>query len=162
MGDDTSWESSGFGAWTGFWSDGDGKSLNAGCGVRNEEYEYTECNTCVSLQSSNAVRLESQAGRKTIQPENCIVIVPDMHSLTYASALVAHRVGGGITPAVLPWPAASVRFAVAHDTLAVRLEVPVIKASIGTLTRLVTIRFAFATRISSGDRSGLRWDYGSI
>ena len=96
MGDDTSWESSGFGAWTGFWSDGDGKSLNAGCGVRNEEYEYTECNTCVSLQSSNAVRLESQAGRKTIQPENCIVIVPDMHSMTYASALVAHRVGGGI------------------------------------------------------------------
>ncbi len=62
LGDDTSWESSGFGAWTGFWSDGDGKSLNTGCGVRNEEYEYTECNTYASLQSSNIVRLESQAG----------------------------------------------------------------------------------------------------
>lgn len=46
-------------------------------------------------------------------------------------------------------PAASFRFAVAHDTLAVRLEVPVIKASIGTLTRQVTSSIAFAYQLSS-------------
>ena len=46
-------------------------------------------------------------------------------------------------------PAASFRFAVAHDTLAVRLEVPDIKASIGTFTRQVTSWFAFAHQLSS-------------
>ena len=45
-------------------------------------------------------------------------------------------------------PAASVRFAVARDTLAVRLGVPVIKASIGTFTRQVTTCFAFARQFS--------------
>ena len=49
-------------------------------------------------------------------------------------------------------PAASVRFAVARDTLAVRLEVPVIKASIGTCTRLVTTCFAFATQLKRPSR----------
>lgn len=46
-------------------------------------------------------------------------------------------------------PTASFRFAVAHDTLAVRLEVPDIKASIGTCTRQVTSCFAFASQLSS-------------
>lgn len=44
-------------------------------------------------------------------------------------------------------PAASFRFRVAPDTLAVRLEVPVIKASIGTCTRLVTSWLAFASQL---------------
>lgn len=41
-------------------------------------------------------------------------------------------------------PSASFRFPLAADTLAVRLGVPVIKASTGTCTRPVTSRFAFA------------------
>lgn len=41
-------------------------------------------------------------------------------------------------------PAASFRFHLAADTLAVQLGVPVIKASIGTHTRPVTSWFAFA------------------
>ena len=45
-------------------------------------------------------------------------------------------------------PAASVRFRVTPDTLAVRLEVPVIKASIGTYTQQVTTCFAFAKQFS--------------
>ena len=44
---------------------------------------------------------------------------------------------------------ASFRFAVARDTLAVPLEVPDIKASIGTCTRQVTSCFAFASQLSS-------------
>lgn len=44
-------------------------------------------------------------------------------------------------------PAASFRFRVAPDTLAVRLGVPVIKASIGTCTRRVTSWFAFASQL---------------
>ncbi len=46
-------------------------------------------------------------------------------------------------------PAASFRFRVAADTLAVRLEVPDIKASIGTCTRPVTSWFAFAPQFAS-------------
>lgn len=46
-------------------------------------------------------------------------------------------------------PSASFRFAVARDTLAVRLEVPDIKASIGTRTRQVTFWFAFAPQLSN-------------
>ena len=46
-------------------------------------------------------------------------------------------------------PTASFRFAVARDTLAVRLEVPDIKASIGTYTQQVTFWFAFAHQLSS-------------
>jgi len=46
-------------------------------------------------------------------------------------------------------PAASFRFLVAQDTLAVRLEVPDIKASIGTFTQQVTSCFAFAPQLSA-------------
>ena len=46
-------------------------------------------------------------------------------------------------------PAASFRFRVAADTLAVQLGVPVIKASTGTFTRQVTSWGAFATQLSS-------------
>ena len=46
-------------------------------------------------------------------------------------------------------PAASFRFRLAADTLAVRLGVPVIKASIGTCTRPVASRFAFASRFAA-------------
>ena len=46
-------------------------------------------------------------------------------------------------------PAASFRFWVAPDTLAVRLEVPVIKASIGTCTRQVTSWIAFAYQLKA-------------
>lgn len=46
-------------------------------------------------------------------------------------------------------PAASFRFRVAPDTLAVRLGVPVIKASIGPHTRLVTSWFAFAYQLKA-------------
>lgn len=46
-------------------------------------------------------------------------------------------------------PTTSFRFAVARDTLAVRLEVPDIKASIGTYTRQVTFWLAFARQLSS-------------
>lgn len=45
-------------------------------------------------------------------------------------------------------PAASVRFRVTPDTLAVRLEVPVIKASIGTFTQQVTTCFVFTKQFS--------------
>lgn len=44
-------------------------------------------------------------------------------------------------------PSASFRFRVAPDTLAVRLGVPVIKASVGTCTRPVTSWFAFASQL---------------
>ena len=44
-------------------------------------------------------------------------------------------------------PTASFRFRLAADTLAVRLGVPVIKASVGTFTRPVNSRFAFAPRL---------------
>ena len=46
-------------------------------------------------------------------------------------------------------PAASFRFRLAADTVAVRLGVPVIKASIGTCTRPVASRFAFAFRFAA-------------
>ncbi len=46
-------------------------------------------------------------------------------------------------------PTASFRFHLAVDTLAVRLEVPDIKASIGTYTQQVTCWFAFAPQLSS-------------
>lgn len=44
-------------------------------------------------------------------------------------------------------PSASFGFHLAEDTLAVRLGVPVIKASTGTFTRPVNSRFAFAPRL---------------
>ena len=46
-------------------------------------------------------------------------------------------------------PAASFRFRLATDTLAVRLGVPVIKASTRTFTRQVTSWVAFANQLSS-------------
>ena len=46
-------------------------------------------------------------------------------------------------------PAASFRFRVATDTLAVRLGVPAIKASAGTFTRQVTSWVALANQLSS-------------
>ena len=46
-------------------------------------------------------------------------------------------------------PAASFRFRLAANTLAVRLGVPVIKASIGTCTRPVGFRFAFTIRFAA-------------
>src|SRR5690606_14319934 len=50
-------------------------------------------------------------------------------------------------PRVGSLPSASFRFRLAADTLAVRLGVPVIKASTGTCTRPATTRFAFAYRL---------------
>src|SRR5690606_10667610 len=50
-------------------------------------------------------------------------------------------------PRVGSLPSASFRFHLTADTLAVRLGVPVIKASTGTCTRPVTTRFAFAYRL---------------
>ncbi len=46
-------------------------------------------------------------------------------------------------------PAASFRFHLATDTLAVQLGVPVIKAPAGTFTRQVTSWVAFADQLSS-------------
>ena len=46
-------------------------------------------------------------------------------------------------------PAASFRFHLAMDTLAVRLGVPVIRVSTGTFTRPVNSRFAFAPRLTA-------------
>ena len=48
-------------------------------------------------------------------------------------------------------PSAFFRFRLAADTLTVRLGVPVIKASIGTCTRLVASRIAFASRFAASD-----------
>ena len=53
-------------------------------------------------------------------------------------------------------PTASFRFRLAADTLAVRLGVPVIKASIGTFTRQVTSRFAFALRLPAPGHDAAR------
>ena len=53
-------------------------------------------------------------------------------------------------------PAASFRFRLAADTLAVRLGVPVIKASIGTYTRPVASRFAFARRFAASGYDAAR------
>jgi hypothetical protein len=54
---------------------------------------------------------------------------------------------------VLIWagslPTASFRFHLAMDTLAVRIEVPVIKAYTGTFTRQVTSWLAFAPHLPS-------------
>lgn len=58
-----------------------------------------------------------------------------------SSCLLAHRVVASYTVRVTrieSLPAASFRFRVAPDTLAVRLGVPVIRASIGTCTQQVT------------------------
>lgn len=68
---------------------------------------------------------------------------PLAHRLDASYAIPVRRIGS--------LPAASFRFRVAPDTLAVRLGVPVIKASTGTLTRQVTSRLAFAPRLSSDD-----------
>ena len=48
-----------------------------------------------------------------------------------------------------PWSRSPFRFRLTTDTLAVRLEVPAIKASTGTLTRQVTSWVAFANQLSS-------------
>lgn len=53
-------------------------------------------------------------------------------------------------------PSTSFRSRVAPDTLAVRLGVPVIRASIGTCTRQVTSRFAFAHRLSASGHDAAR------
>jgi hypothetical protein len=53
-------------------------------------------------------------------------------------------------------PAASFGFRLATDTLAVRLGVPVIRASTGTFTRPVTSRFAFATRFAASGHDAAR------
>ena len=53
-------------------------------------------------------------------------------------------------------PAASFRFHLTVDTLAVQLGVPVIKASTGTYTRQVTSRFAFATRSAAPGHDAAR------
>jgi len=53
-------------------------------------------------------------------------------------------------------PAASFRFRLAADTLAVQLGVPVIKASIGTYTRQVTSRIAFAYRLTASGLDAAR------
>ena len=53
-------------------------------------------------------------------------------------------------------PSASFGFHLAMDTLAVRLGVPVIKASTGTLTRQVTSRFAFAPRFAASGHDAAR------
>jgi hypothetical protein len=61
-----------------------------------------------------------------------------------ADALYAVRV-----PRAGSLPSASFGFRLAADTLAVRLGVPVIKASIGTCTRPVASRSAFARRLTA-------------
>jgi hypothetical protein len=53
-------------------------------------------------------------------------------------------------------PTASFRFHLTVDTLAVRLGVPVIKASTGTSTRQVTSRFALATRSAASGHDAAR------
>ncbi len=53
-------------------------------------------------------------------------------------------------------PSASFRFHLAMDTLAVRLGVPAIKASIGTFTRQVASRFAFANRFAASGHDAAR------
>jgi len=64
---------------------------------------------------------------------------PLAHHVDASYAICVPRVGS--------LPSASFRFRVAPDTLAVRLGVPVIKASTGTSTRQVNSRFAFAHRL---------------
>ncbi len=53
-------------------------------------------------------------------------------------------------------PAASFRFRLTADTLAVRLGVPVIKASIGTFAQQVTSRLAFAYRFKASGHDASR------
>jgi len=65
---------------------------------------------------------------------------------------LAHRVDASYAvrvPRTGSLPSASFGFRLAVDTLAVRLGVPVIKASIGTFTRQVASRFAFARRFTA-------------
>ena len=65
---------------------------------------------------------------------------------------LAHQDGASYAvrvPRARSLPAASFRFRVPADTLAVRLEVPAIKASTGTLTRQVTSWVAFSNQLSS-------------
>jgi hypothetical protein len=72
---------------------------------------------------------------------------------------LAHRVDASYAvrvPRARSLPTASFRFRVAPDTLAVRLGVPVIKASIGTSTRQVTSRFAFAPRFQASSHDASR------
>ena len=63
---------------------------------------------------------------------------------------LAHRVDASYAvrvPRARSLPSASFRFRFAADTLAVRLGVPVIKASTGTYTRQVNSRLTFAHRL---------------
>ncbi|QGQ25687.1 hypothetical protein F1728_24720 [Gimesia benthica] len=72
---------------------------------------------------------------------------------------LAHPTGASYVirvPRARSLPAASFRFHLAVDTLAVRLRVPVIKASIGTYTRQVTSRIAFAYRLTASGRDAAR------
>jgi hypothetical protein len=64
---------------------------------------------------------------------------PLAHRADASYAVPVRRVGS--------MPSTSFRFRVAPDTLAVRLGVPVIKASTGTSTRQVNSRLAFAHRL---------------
>ena len=68
-------------------------------------------------------------------------IGPLVHRDNASYAILAPRAGSVHT--------ASFRFAIARDTLAVPLEVPDIKASIGTFTQQVTFWLAFAHQLSS-------------
>ena len=54
-----------------------------------------------------------------------------------------------IQPRVGSLPTASFKFTVAHDTLAVRLEVPEIRASIGKFTQQFASRLAFAHQLKA-------------
>jgi len=72
---------------------------------------------------------------------------------------LAHQVDASYAvrvPRARSLPTASFRFRVAPDTLAVRLGVPVIKASIGTSTRQVTSRVAFAHRFKAAGHDASR------
>jgi hypothetical protein len=65
---------------------------------------------------------------------------------------LAHRVDASYAvrvPRTRSLPSTSFGFRLTADTLAVRLGVPVIKASIGTCTRPVASRFAFAPRFTA-------------
>jgi hypothetical protein len=72
---------------------------------------------------------------------------------------LAHRVVASYAvrvPRARSLPFASFRFRVAPNTLAVRLGVPVIKASIGTFTQQVTSRLAFAHRFKASGHDASR------
>ena len=99
--------------------------------------------------------------RVTFLPHiRCIYSHPARMTLDFESLRpLVHQVAASYAvrvPRTGSLPAASVRFQVAPDTLAVRLEVPVIKASIGTCTRLVTSWLAFAYQLSSVSHDAAR------